>query len=251
MIGGLLLVLLGLGWMLGALRPTPIGWPAQKWRGYTGLAFFIIGVLVLSQYAQAGTVRESAMPTTRVRVAVPEVSAMYRRWIEQAVAEEWGVEGSPARLAAQIHQESGWNPKARSAVGAEGLAQFMPSTARWIAQAYPDQLGQFDPWDPQQAALAAAVYDAHLVRRNPGASPCSSWAFGLSAYNGGEKRLRQEQALARRRGADPGIWFGNVADQRARGAAAWRENRSYVRRILLVLEPSYIDAGWAGKAACA
>lgn len=249
MIGATLLLMLGMALIVDAIVNRVVGSRLPP-RGQIplGLAMCVGSLLLLPIVAKAAPAPSSPAQS---RVAVPEVSAMYRRWIEQAVAEEWGVEGSPARLAAQIHQESSWNPKARSAVGAEGLAQFMPSTARWIAQAYPDQLGQFDPWDPQQAALAAAVYDAHLVRRNPGASLCSSWAFGLSAYNGGEKRLRQEQALARQRGADPGIWFGNVADQRARGAAAWRENRGYVRRILLVLEPSYIDAGWAGKAACA
>jgi soluble lytic murein transglycosylase-like protein len=181
---------------------------------------------------------------------VPEASAMYRRWVEQAVAEEWGVEGSPARLAAQIHQESSWNPKARSAVGAEGLAQFMPSTAKWIADEFPETLGAFDPWDPQQAALAAAVYDAWLARRNPGRAECDTWSFALSAYNGGEKQLHKEQALAATRGKAADVWLGNVAAARTRSLPAWRENRAYVSRILLVLEPLYLDAGWSGKRGC-
>lgn len=249
MIGGVLLILIGLAWMIGSLRPTPIGWPAQKWRGYVGLTFFVIGVLVVSVGASAAT--PSTATTPQARIHVPEVNTMYRRFVEQAVAEEWGVDGSPARLAAQLHQESSWNAKARSPVGAEGLAQFMPSTGRWIAEAFPDKLGQFDPWDPQQAALAAAVYDAWLVKRNPGTTTCDSWAFGLSAYNGGEKRLHQEMQLAERQHLDAGTWFGSVSAQRSRGESAWRENRGYVRRILLVLEPAYVDAGWSGKAVCA
>jgi soluble lytic murein transglycosylase-like protein len=251
MIGAVILILVGLAWVLLATAPVPSGWPRQRVRGWLGWAAIVVGLIIISLNAPAATPGPVAAPgASRVKVRVPEVSAMYRRWVEQAVAEEWGVEGSPARLAAQIHQESSWNAKARSAVGAEGLAQFMPATARWIAQAYPDQLGKFDPWDPQQAALAAAVYDAHLVRRNPGATTCDSWAFGFSAYNGGETRLRREQALARQHGTDPNVWFGSVANQRARGAAAWRENRGYVRRILLQLEPAYVDAGWAGQVAC-
>lgn len=252
MITGATIMLLGLLWVVLATTPLP-GQARAPTHGWVGWALVLIGlVIVLGASPRA----EAAPPATRAvaivpTVRVPELSAMYRRWVEQAAAEEWGVDGSPARLAAQLHQESSWNPMARSAVGAEGLAQFMPATARWIAGKFPDKLGQFDPWDPQQAALAAAVYDAWLVKRNPGTTACDSWAFGLSAYNGGETRLKREQTLAQRRGTDPRVWFGSVADQRARGPSAWRENRGYVRRILLVLEPSYIAAGWAGKAACA
>ena len=95
------------------------------------------------------------------------------------------------------------------------------------------------------------MYDAWLVKRNPGTTACDSWAFGFSAYNGGETRLRREQQLADQHGLDAGTWFGSVSGQRARGEAAWRENRGYVRRILRELEPAYIDAGWSGQAVCA
>lgn len=248
MIGALLLLLLGVSLIWDATTRRLAGFVSPpRWELPAGIVMCVLGLALLATVASAAPTGQRA---TAQHVTVPEVSTMYRRWVEQAVAEEWGVEGSPARLAAQIHQESSWNPKARSAVGAEGLAQFMPSTGRWIAGAFPDKLGQFDPWDPQQAALAAAVYDAWLVERNPGTTACDSWAFGLSAYNGGEKRLHQEMQLAERRHLDAGTWFGSVSDQRSRSAAAWRENRGYVRRILRVLEPAYIDAGWSGKAVC-
>lgn len=247
MIGGLLLVLLGVSFVWDATARRMAGfYRSPAWVMPVGLALVLLGLGVLAWPVRAAT--SSVGP--HARVTVPEVNAMYRRWVEQAVAEEWGVDGSPARLAAQLHQESRWDAAARSPVGAEGLAQFMPSTARWIAQKFPDKLGQFDPSDPQQAALAAAVYDAWLVHRNPGRTPCDSWAFGLSAYNGGEKYLGIEQARALAAHRDRAVWFGNVADMRARSLAAWRQNRDYVRRILLQLEPAYIDAGWAGQAVC-
>lgn len=243
MIGALLALLAGASLLADAwLGRRYVGLPPAPWQRKAGLALCAVGLALL-----AGLALAAVPPPRPARVVVPEASAMYRRWVEQAVAEEWGVDGSPARLAAQLHQESSWNPKARSPVGAEGLAQFMPGTARWIAQAFPQRLGDFDPWNPQQAALAAAIYDAWLAKRNPGVSACSTWAFALSAYNGGERALRREQASARPHG---GIWFGHVADQRARSAAAWRENRGYVRRILLTLEPAYIAAGWDGEAVC-
>lgn len=251
MIGGFLLLVIGLLVMAEATIPAPLAadWQARRLRGFTGLACCALAILILSMAASARAPAGAVpSPATAPHVVVPEASAMYRRWVEQAVAEEWGVDGSPARLAAQLHQESSWNPKARSAAGAEGLAQFMPSTARWIAQQFPRRLGDFDPWDPQQAALAAAVYDAWLVKRNQGATACSTWAFALSAYNGGERALRREQALA---GHGAGRWFGAVDGKRSRSVSAWRQNRDYVRRILTVLEPAYIDAGWSGEAVCA
>ncbi len=211
-----------------------------------GLLIGIVGIAVAHATPLAPTLEEQIDA-----VRVPDASAMYRRFVEQAASEVWGVDASPARLAAQIHQESSWRPRAHSGVGAEGLAQFMPDTARWIAQQFPDKLGDFDPWNPEQAAYAAALYDDWLLRRNPGASACASWAFALSAYNGGEARLHAEQALADKAGSDWRTWFGSVSRYRARSLSAWRQNRGYVRSILLILEPAYIDAGWAGKAVCA
>lgn len=252
MIGGLVLVLVGLCWMLGSLVYRGPGWRglSGNTRALLGFAMLLLGILVISRSAQASPAPAAHTPAAVAPIRVPEVNAMYRRWVEQAVAEEWGVDGSPARLAAQLHQESQWDAHARSPVGAEGLAQFMPSTARWIAQKFPDKLGQFDPSDPQQAALAAAVYDAWLVHRNAGRTPCDSWAFGLSAYNGGEKYLGIEQSRAQAAHRNGAVWFGSVADMRARSPGAWRQNRDYVRRILLELEPAYIAAGWSGQAVC-
>lgn len=210
-----------------------------------------LGVLMTAKEAQAASVPPAAAPVT---VRVPEQAAMYRRFVEQAANEVWGVEASPARLAAQLHQESAWKLRARSPVGAQGLAQFMPATAKWIAGVFPDQLGAFDPWDPRQAALAAAIYDNFLLQRvrplGAGAlTPCSQWAFALRAYNGGEKYLLRERALADKAGASANDWV-HVARFRARSPAAWRENIGYPRRILLVLEPAYLAAGWAGVSTC-
>ena len=60
---------------------------------------------------------------TALSMAVP---AEYRELIEEAG--NTCPEVSPNLLAALLTQESGFNPKARSPVGAQGIAQFMPST---------------------------------------------------------------------------------------------------------------------------
>lgn len=84
-------------------------------------------------------------------------------------AQRWNV--SAALLAAQLYAESGFNPFARSPAGAQGIAQFMPGTAR--------SYGLADPYD----APAAIDAQAHMMRdllRQFGTVP-----LALAAYNAG------------------------------------------------------------------
>lgn len=192
--------------------------------------------------------------TTRGPIRVAPASALYRHRVEQAVARAWGVSGSSARLAAQLHQESGFRADAKSAVGAQGMAQFMPATARWIATIFPEELAGFDPWNAQQAILAAALYDRWLLDRVRSYSSrplteCSRWAFVLRAYNGGETALNRERKLAQQSGANANDWLV-VEKYRSRATWAHKENTGYPRRILLTLEPAYLAAGWSGEAVC-
>lgn len=231
----------GAGGIWAAYKHPPGHYPLSELTAMKRWAFLImlLGLTGIVWNCHASTVQ------------VPDVDARLRLMVEQAVADEWGVDGSPARLAAQMHQESGWNAHAASGVGAEGLAQIMPATGRWLATMFP-QLGPYDPWDPAWSARAAAAYDHWLLLRNPGATTCSNWGFAFSAYNGGETYLHREQRLADAHAPGSGAhWFGGTALQRARSHAAWVQNRTYVHRILLVLEPAYIAAGWPGTAACA
>jgi hypothetical protein len=78
---------------------------------------------------------------------------------------------SAALLSAQLKQESGFDPHARSSAGAQGIAQFMPATARAV--------GLSNPFDPDQAIPAQAkLMAAHL--RQFGSVP-----LALAAYNAG------------------------------------------------------------------
>lgn len=223
--------------------------PDPAWRIICGVLLAMAGMVLLvgSSDASAAPARPTVNAAAVERVQIPLASARWRHQVEQVAADLFGVDASAARLAAQIHQESAWRPKAASWAGAEGMAQFMPATGKWLAQKFPS-LGTYDPWDPEWSLRAAATYDKWLLARNQGSTACASWAFALSAYNGGEARLKRE----RRAAAQPGLWFGpaGAARQRARGLSFWRENRGYVRRILLVLEPAYLAAGWGGQAVC-
>ncbi len=84
-------------------------------------------------------------------------------------AQRWNV--SAALLAAQLYAESGFNPFAVSPAGAQGIAQFMPGTAR--------SLGLDDPFDAAKAIDAQAHLMRDLLRR------FGSVPLALAAYNAG------------------------------------------------------------------
>jgi hypothetical protein len=88
-------------------------------------------------------------------------------------AQRWNV--SAALLAAQLQAESNFNPFAVSRAGAQGIAQFMPDTAR----AY----GLRDPHDPVAAIDAQARMMRDLLRR------FASVPLALAAYNAGPERV--------------------------------------------------------------
>jgi hypothetical protein len=86
-----------------------------------------------------------------------------------AAAQRWNV--SAAVLAAQLYAESGFNPAAISPAGAQGIAQFMPATAR--------SLGLDDPFDARRAIDAQGHLMRDLLRR------FGSVPLALAAYNAG------------------------------------------------------------------
>jgi hypothetical protein len=84
-------------------------------------------------------------------------------------ATRWNV--SAALLAAQLMAESNFNPFASSPAGAQGIAQFIPSTAA----AY----GLRNPFDPVEAMDAQAHLMSDLIRQ------LGSPQLALAAYNAG------------------------------------------------------------------
>lgn len=181
---------------------------------------------------------------------LPAAAQRYHRDLIRIAHAEWGLDAPVATFAAQIHQESRWNPHARSPVGAEGLAQFMPATSDWFADLYPSSLGDKQPFNPGWAIRAMVLYDAWLFKRIHAARPCDKWAMVLAAYNGGLGWVLRDKQLASAKGADPLAWFDHVERFNAgRSAAAFHENRHYPRLILLKWEPVYVQSGW-GRGVC-
>lgn len=122
----------------------------------------------------------------------------------------------PAFVASLIRQESNFNPRATSPVGARGLMQLMPSVGKDLAASH-----GIGPWNPDilyDPAVSIKLGTAHLrvlVRRYPEVVKV------LAAYNAGESRV--ERWKNKKGAADPEIFTERIP---------FVETRDYVRIIL-------------------
>ncbi len=85
---------------------------------------------------------------------------------------------NPTYFVRQINLESGFNPNAVSPGGAEGIAQFEPSTAAGLG---------IDPFNPTQALQAAAQMMARYYHQY------GDYAKALAAYNAGPANLQNAE----------------------------------------------------------
>lgn len=83
----------------------------------------------------------------------------------------------PALIKAVIHTESSFNPNVRSRMGAMGLMQLMPGTAR--------DMGVYNAWDPAQNIEGGTKYLAYLQHQfsNPN--------HVIAAYNAGPGNVKK------------------------------------------------------------
>jgi soluble lytic murein transglycosylase-like protein len=88
----------------------------------------------------------------------------------------------PAMVKAIILAESSYNPKAVSRVGARGLMQLMPATAR--------ELGVRDSFNPEQNIHGGVKYFKQLLVQFDG-----NVKLALAAYNAGRGRVMQYKGI--------------------------------------------------------
>lgn len=88
----------------------------------------------------------------------------------------------PALVRALIHAESHFNPLATSRVGAQGLMQLMPATAK--------ELGVRDSLDPTQNIQGGVKYIAQLLKQFNG-----NISYATAAYNAGPNAVRKYKGI--------------------------------------------------------
>ena len=123
---------------------------------------------------------------------------------------------APALVASLIRQESNFNPRATSPVGARGLMQLMPSVGRTIAkgqgiQDYTDE----SLYDPAINIRLGTEHLSGLFRKTPQIERV------LAAYNAGESRVAKW--IQKAGAGDPEIFTERIP---------FVETRDYVRAIV-------------------
>lgn len=165
---------------------------------------------------------------TRLEIDMAQRFPMPFRPEVSSAAQRAGLD--PAYVYGLIRQESRFQADVRSAVGAAGLMQLMPTTAKWIAR----KLGvpfQAEQVTDRQTNLALGTGYLKMVLDDFDGSP----AMAAAAYNAGPGRPRRWRE-------------GPVLE-----VAAWTENipftetRDYVKRVLS--NSSYYAALMNGQAA--
>ena len=107
-------------------------------------------------------------------------------------------------LASLIYQESQFQSHLVSSSGAIGLMQMMPATAR--------RYGITARSDEEAQIEAGVAYIKSLYAALPASiGEDQELYFVLAAYNTGPGHVRDAMRLARKYGADPYTWHGNVA----------------------------------------
>lgn len=108
-------------------------------------------------------------------------------------------------LAAQAYQESAFDPQAVSHMGAMGLMQLMPGTAREVGVA------QSEVFNPESNVRGAVKYINKLSTHYSSiANTDERINFILAGYNAGAGHVDDARALARKYGKNPDVWLGNV-----------------------------------------
>ncbi|OXN00603.1 lytic transglycosylase domain-containing protein, partial [Bifidobacterium vansinderenii] len=120
---------------------------------------------------------------------------------------------TPAVIAAQIEAESNWNPNAGSSAGAQGIAQFIPST--WATHGMDgDGDGRADVMNPHDAIWSQGNYmcqlaDGVAALQSAGRVSGDALSLTLAAYNAG---------------------LGAVANYH--GIPPYKETQGYVQKIV-------------------
>jgi membrane-bound lytic murein transglycosylase F len=107
-------------------------------------------------------------------------------------------------VASQMYQESRFDPHAKSWVGAQGLMQVMPATAK--------ELKFDDVVDPDKGIAAGVMLLTRYAAKfnEPEVKEKDRIRFALAAYNCGPGHIVDARRIAKDLKLNPDKWFGNV-----------------------------------------
>ncbi|MBP1931170.1 lytic transglycosylase domain-containing protein [Ammoniphilus resinae] len=177
-------------------------WMAKVGAAYESLSFPAAALTSRNEVPQQAPaqVKPKELPVPKIWESVPERIKGYL----QKVAEE--VDVDLHLLAALAKQESGFQENARSRVGAIGLFQLMPSTARSLG---------VNPYDSYQNALGGAKYIKGKLDKYNG-----DIKLALAAYNAGPGRV------------DRAITKAGTSDWDTVSQRLPKETRNFVPKVL-------------------
>lgn len=183
----------------------------------------------------------------------------YRGQLCAARAAYWPQAPDIEVLAAQIEQESFWNPRAELKTSREygfGFFQITVTATFNNFNTVVNQNRMLAEWQwperfevPQQFLAGLTLDKAARTVCAPLMAPEALDACMLATYNGGAGGLRSDRRLcANTAGCNPRLWFGNVANTSTKaktaakgyGKSFYQINREYVTNILLVRRKKYV-----------
>jgi soluble lytic murein transglycosylase-like protein len=175
-----------------------------------------------------------------IKVAKKRIE-LFEPFYKKAVQEMWSyndvIAGVNVRywLMSQVVQESRANANAVSPVGAIGIAQFMPRTAKWVEKRvkklYPVLFKDgFNPHNVEQSIVAQVWYMNYLYSKwHAERTDADRLMLAMASYNAGLGSIIKAQKVAN--GARN--WFViKKSLKMVTGGANSRETKGYVQNIL-------------------
>jgi soluble lytic murein transglycosylase-like protein/tetratricopeptide (TPR) repeat protein len=199
--------------------PAAANFRDQQERLYNLAALADLGHLPAESIAAAEQLQRLAFTRTAPE-RYPEAlrNLLYPRHYWPAVKAQASRQGvDPFLILAIIHQESKFQPDAKSPAAARGLMQIMPATGKRLATQLglppPDPADLYDPG----LSIELGTYYVRSLLRNFG----DSAERAVAAYNGGSDNVRRWSDLASRE--NPAVFVSNIG---------FRETKLYVLRVM-------------------